>query len=458
MIDINLIKKQVKEVLEYSQNISNAKVDYLIDTWYEAKKDFINMFDNELIYGTGEKITVDLDSEQKENEINNFCDQISGAFSEYSDLISFIRRNKNDFFKNILSTAYEEDGHHIPSGIKMSKAFKEFVHNEDDLYFIQTAASRVIQESKITGYLYLSVHPLDYLSSSENNYNWRSCHALDGEYRAGNLSYMLDKSTVVCYLCGGTKKVKLPRFPESVPWNNKKWRMLLFVSDYRNALFAGRHYPFFSKNLMHEVKSQWVKSFSNGYFRRHRAWVSDTDTWSSWHDDYFKRIHYKENDYSDGFTLSSRYVPMRDGIYSMDELVTDVDNSLHYNDLLFSSCYIPYYCWYIWSDEPIHFSVGHDVKCIKCEDSYIWNHESMICDDCLNDNGYIHCGDCGEIINLDYAIYIDSEDRYVCPNCYEEYYFSCPCCGEIYHNDDAYYDEDRDAYYCRYCYNEMHGN
>ena len=28
----------------------------------------------------------------------------------------------------------------------------------------------------------------DYLSLSENAFNWRSCHALDGEYRAGNLS------------------------------------------------------------------------------------------------------------------------------------------------------------------------------------------------------------------------------------------------------------------------------
>ena len=40
------------------------------------------------------------------------------------------------------------------------------------------------------GYLYLSIHPLDYLSISETNHGWRSCHALDGEYRNGNLSYL----------------------------------------------------------------------------------------------------------------------------------------------------------------------------------------------------------------------------------------------------------------------------
>ena len=43
MINLELIKKQVKEVLEYSQGIKNAKVDYLIDTWYESKRELIEL-------------------------------------------------------------------------------------------------------------------------------------------------------------------------------------------------------------------------------------------------------------------------------------------------------------------------------------------------------------------------------------------------------------------------------
>lgn len=84
----------------------------------------------------------------------------------------------------------------------------------------------LIQEDKVTGILCLSIHPLDYLSLSENTYNWRSCHALDGEYRAGNLSYMMDNTTVVCYL-KGEDEAELPHFPAEVKWNSKKWRMLL---------------------------------------------------------------------------------------------------------------------------------------------------------------------------------------------------------------------------------------
>ena len=128
----------------------------------------------------------------------------------------------------------------VKLGMKLVKAFKFFEQDKVTLETIQNEASRLIQEDKIEGKLRVSVHPLDFLSASENTYNWRSCHALDGEYRAGNLSYMCDRSTVMVYLCTEDKK-KLPRFPASVPWYSKKWRMLLHFSDNWDMIFAGRN-------------------------------------------------------------------------------------------------------------------------------------------------------------------------------------------------------------------------
>jgi hypothetical protein len=57
-----------------------------------------------------------------------------------------------------------------------------------------------LQQNKITGRLCFSVHPLDFLSMSENNCGWRSCQALDGDFRAAALAYMIDSSTVVAYI------------------------------------------------------------------------------------------------------------------------------------------------------------------------------------------------------------------------------------------------------------------
>ena len=102
-MDIELIEKQVKKVIEYSQDIYNADVKNLIEEWYEAKRDFIEMFGDQLIYMTTNKISIDLNEEQKESKVGDLCDQIGNRFfPKYQDLIHFIYLNRSDFFKNIL--------------------------------------------------------------------------------------------------------------------------------------------------------------------------------------------------------------------------------------------------------------------------------------------------------------------------------------------------------------------
>jgi len=439
MADLKEIKNQVKEVIEYSQELSGINTDDLINQWYDAKSRFIKIFDDNLIYRTKEPVTIELSSDEKNAKLQEFFNEISSSYN-YPGLIDFIEYFQNDFFENKMSSAYHRHGYDIPAGMKLTKAYKEFVPNEKDLDAIQTIASRLIQENKITGYLCLSVHPLDYLSMSENTNKWRSCHALNGEYRAGNLSYMLDSSTIVCYLCGD-EKTKLPRFPKSVPWNSKKWRMLLFVSDDNDGLFAGRHYPFFSSALMNMVQDMWS---------HHNRWAY----WSHWHDDQIKTYDYKEWNF-DSKNLCGTYIPFNGRIYEIEDLITD-RSELHFNDLKKSSFYTPYYCW---KDSLIstktHFRIGSKVKCLKCGSRYLKDSNSMICDNCLEIKGYERCSDCEEIYPGEEMIWIDSENRYVCPSCFENYYCTCAYCGEIIRTSRAYWDENRDAYYCQSCLEEL---
>ena len=435
----NEIANQVKQVIQYSQNFNNVNVEDLMNKWEEAKSDFIRYFGGKLIYETSEKISVTINEEDQEEEIRDLLSQICEILYA-PELAEFIMENKETFFDNITSKSYKINGKKIPTGIKITKAFKYFVSDPIMLDMIQTLASRTIQKGKISGYLCLSVHPLDYLSSSENTSNWRSCHALNGDYRAGNLSYMCDKSTVVCYI-RGTDYVKLPRFPESVPWNNKKWRMLLFVSDNWNALFAGRHYPFFSEELMDKVREIWNKRLPYMPF-------------TNWHNDYFKQIHFNKHS-TDDFSTYDRYVPIQGHLYAMKKLVTDDSTKLHFNDLLNSSTYIPYYCWrqdYLNPKEPnLHFQIGSKVKCLCCNSDVLTNHESMFCPDC---DGYEVCYTCGKRIDVDYA-YRTAYGYYVCSDCYDSDFFTCCNCEGIFKYDDEIYDSSRDINVCRDCYYEL---
>ena len=259
------LKKQVHDVLKYSQHLPEVKTDGIIDEWELAKKEIIeDVFDGELIWEYPEKVVFHLSPEEREHKIIKMLDKMYYLFSDfgeyelYDTIAKFIRRNTVSFFDNKVSDNTGCDIKKVPIGMKLSKAMSYFIYHPDLLNEVQIDISRCIQEDKIEGRLCLSVHPLDYLSSSENTHNWRSCHALDGEYRAGNLSYMLDSSTIICYL-KSEEDTKLPNFPEYIPWNNKKWRVLLFLSDNWEVIFAGRQYPFSSQTgLDHLLQNQTI--------------------------------------------------------------------------------------------------------------------------------------------------------------------------------------------------------
>ena len=448
-IDTNLIKQQVKRVVSWSQGIDEPQVDELIDRWKKAK-DRIMWYLGGPIWMSREPVTVTISEEDKDKKIHDFCDYIELNFPSLSSsgLVSFIIENKEDFYNNILSHDYNLNDIHIRKGIKLTKAYKKFISDLDDLNTIQQKASTYIQEGKVTGYLCLSVHPLDYLSSSENCEDWRSCHALNGDYRSGNLAYMLDKSTIVCYLCDGKFDHNLPRFPLTVPWNSKRWRMLMYLSDDWDAIFAGRGYPFFSYELMDQAKKIWENLAMRG-------------TLSEFHNDYFQKIAFKNYQY-DNFCTEDRYVPLGHKIYNMKDLVTDYRSkgslaALFYDDLLYSTLYVPYYCWDTGiHNKTIHFTIGADVPCLECGKHSLTQSDRMLCDDCLmEDENYVKCADCGRLINMDEAIYVHGLDNYICEDCYSSDYATCHCCGDVYCINDMVYDERTCEWYCNDCWESM---
>ena len=472
---IDQIRDQVKKVIEYSQNIPDCEIDPIIDKWFEAKQDFIELFGS-TIYEVPGTITAYLDPEQQEKKFNKLLDNLYYKYKMYPNLINFFGTiNYKDFFNNIVINNYTFNNAAInknktgeiviPSGMKITKAIKFLVKDKEIVDDIQTMMSMVIQENKITGQLCFSVHPLDYLSSSENTYNWRSCHALDGEYCAGNLSYMLDKSTVICYL-KGENTAHLPRFPHDIEWNNKKWRMLLFLSDDWKSMIAGRQYPFFSKSLLDQVKTEWAKINSQLYENAHTitTYIGEDYShvvplsfncykliWSEWHNDRLTSVTFENS--AENFPLKKAYFPIAGDLYSPKRLITDVSD-LHFNDILHSSVYTPYYAWqyptygnYEYTKQ--HYTIGAEVPCPKCGYKKLYYHGSMLCKDCEKQEDRVQCDCCGRMIYIDDAIYTHYE-TYVCESCYEDEYKTCDECGDVFHIDDMCQDRSG-SWYCRGC-------
>lgn len=454
------IKSQFKEVIIASQGIPDPQIDKLFQDWASAKQRFIDLFGG-LIYEWPQQIEFTLDEEEQQSRATSFANDVYVHYHN-EELSEFIDGNIKSFFENKVS--YIPENSKVPKGTKLIKAFKYFEDDPTTLRYLQDKASQLIQENKIKGTLCFSVHPLDFLSSSENTYNWRSCHALDGEYRAGNLSYMVDDATFMVYLKGVDSIGTFNNFG-GVQWNSKKWRVLMHESEKVNLIFAGRQYPFPSKNGIDIALNIYNNLIVENKHRANDWYYTSYAKYSPWQKNYITKYPIEDH----YIKLNSRYFLYGGEILDIEDVVIEVADSLNYNDILKSTCYTePYYAIF---DDSIYkptdwiranpIRIGGAVRCLHCGEYIIHNPETMRCDDCeekfgFEENDYYgRCECCGRRIYFEDASVVGENEEYLCDACVDSECFICDECGELHYNSDANYMADPGEWYCGFCYNEL---
>lgn len=438
------IKEDFDKVIQYSQGIPEPKTERLFNIWLEKKKHFIDAFGG-LIYEYPEKVSFKLDEKAKHEKIASFIENVNFTWNN-AELAEFIEEQEEGFYNNLtIKDSKGKDCKLIKKGEKLVRAFRHFETNEKTLSDIQNEASRIIQEDRVEGTLCLSVHPLDFLSLSENTYKWHSCHSLDGDYRAGNLSYMMDDCTFICYL-KGADNVKLPLFPEDVPWNSKKWRVLMFDSIDGNLIMAGRQYPYTSTPGLNFILKEVFPKVG-----------LCADNWTDW----IQEVKSVGN-----LNLSFEYVVLGAELYPVGKFVRDAKNSCQFNDLLESPTYIPYYtCALDYYNNPktnfflTDIEIGNETYCLYCGKKIIpKGGGTMMCEECnleynIYDDTIISCDCCGRRIYIEDAY--RAGDEFLCEGCIDEYYSICDQCDEYYRNEEIFYDSETDQYLCRECLEEL---
>lgn len=462
LVDIEEIKEQFKKVISYSQKIKNPQVDELFETWYNKKLPFIKAFGNKCIYEKEEPVTFYLSDKVKSEKLNYLLEDI---YNSNRNLAYFIDANRSTFYDNKISQNFTlENGKDIDQNMKLIKAFKYFEQDEKLLRIFQDRASQIIQENMVTGKLCISVHPLDFLSSSMNTYHWRSCHALDGDYRAGNLSYMSDSCTVMCYL-KGENDTQIPLFPPDVCWNSKKWRMLIYISEDFERIFCGKPYPFMSKKGMDmsvTLLTQLLgvensfKSFSNNKITLENNII--------------KNIQVQDQNYE----LIEPYILYQGHLVPKEAFIQDEQTftPLHFNDVLYSSTYKPYYAFsykYLRSLEDImnkKIIVGNTVKCLDCGKEFLKSPHNMRCYNCetkyeeQEEDLGVYCDCCGSLIQEDscYTAISGNEYFYLCKDCLTEQCIECESCHNFFFSNEIPYNRVKNSYICNNCNNNNNIN
>ena len=150
----------------------------------------------------------------------------------------------------------------LSKGMKPMKALYKYLKyvDYDDMEAYEQFRlehSRVLNTKTIQGELVISIHPIDFMTMSDNSYNWSSCMNWTegnggGCYKIGSEEMMFSNCVVCCYL-----KTKEPFYfnnshqDEEHSWTNKKWRQLFYVT--KDIIVSGKSYPYASEEITKEL-------------------------------------------------------------------------------------------------------------------------------------------------------------------------------------------------------------
>lgn len=282
----------------------------------------------------------------------------------------------------------------IQPNCKVSKALgklSQIAGLQDEWEPVRIKISQILNQSKLNGTLHLSIHPIDYLTASVNNYDWSSCMELcSGDYRRGIIEMMNSSMVVVGYLTGSNKTFNLV---SDICPNNKKWREFFIVTPEMISGIKG--YPYWNSELEIQVIN-WIRELIAAHQDELPKQFQDV-TWI----DGVQQFRMSEKNTIKGLDHEVKFdmqcgPAMYDDFYSGETYQAIFSNkmpsfySVDYSG--FSEC----------------LACGND-----CSDGSAEPHD-MLCDSC---NDFVYCSLCGDRYNE--SELIEFNGNLLCGCCYE---------------------------------------
>ena len=280
--------------------------------------------------------------------------------------------------------------------------------------------SQILNQAKIDTTVCLSIHPLDYLTASLNNNNWRSCmHWEDGEYRRGVIEMMNSEYVIVAYFESNSEVVYPGDSDSNGTWNSKKWREFFIVNE--DFISGIKGYPYWNKNIEKFVLN-WLKELYTPYCE-----------------------YPFSNEIIDNILNEDNFLEIQDSSINTSCKIHFDCGPAMYND--FYSSYDNYYSIILstnpnfkeLSKNPFDFFYSGPSECVCCGkagDEYDFAEtESLCCNDC---HQVIYCCHCDEAIYDEENDLIYYHDRPYCAQCYD----NLPICSFC---DDELIDFDIDS-------------
>ena len=301
--------------------------------------------------------------------------------------------------------------------------------------------SQILNDKFIKGDMCFSIHPLDYITMSDNASNWESCmNWTDGGcYHVGTVEMMNSNNVICCYVEGSepfyfyknpilNNKIMIEVSDEEkelYKWNNKKWRQLFYVT--KDIIVSGKAYPYQNEMLTKTALEELRKMAKDNLHRIYSFGIEP----------------YRDMKYI--YTT-----------FSMDRIRNHIafkrckkhniifDTKGMYNDML-NDHRTTYWCIRNKVNHNKIISYSGKAPCLCCGESVLEENEEY--SDCYNERynnvntpvcwscrqKYFTCSVCGnEDTRLKhYEYYNEAGLRCtICEKCWDKFVRKCPICGE----------------------------
>lgn len=421
----NLKQEEKKNIYNYIRTYANegnepsVDVDCLLRFWVQNKEDLYKLFGNQFIVEKKVEISApkhdledklekkmwDYDDDDMYKFAHNFRSFVRNIetsadskdrvdWYDIAGLFSSSALASNKFERDTFNVIYNGKKITCQTGSKpvkmIGKLVKLFGYDEEEFEKFRLAQSLVTNARKLTGTLCLSIHPLDYMTMSDNEEGWSSCmswHEL-GCYCGGTVEMMNSPAVVVGYLKSEDDCDQCYGF-DKFSWNSKKWRQLFIVTH--NFVSSIKGYPYQNDELAFDCLNL-IKELAE-------------KNWG---------LHYEE--------------PYK---YDYDSDEASFRTNAMYND--FGTCK-HHMMRAEGFDEKISFNYSGPRVCMHCgvEEPDFYDEGQLVCDRC---NDCARCDDCGDRIRNGDGYELDG--NYYCESCYEQHVFTDPVTEESHDIDNS---------------------
>jgi hypothetical protein len=301
---------------------------------------------------------------------------------------------------------------HINRGCKVSKALGKLadIFELPGFEDFRICHSQILNQKTLGGDLTISIHPLDYMTMSDNTYGWESCMSWEqeGGYRQGTVEMMNSRSVIIAYLAGSDHM----RIGDG-NWNSKKWRQL-FVVDH-NVIAGVKDYPYHNEELGLEVV-KWLKELA----AQNLGWK------------YEDIIPYHFGDEK----IHLDYLPD-----DVNNFVPDFMSRIMYSDF---GCLDAHWMCFSSDIDPDEISAKDEWRSAYLPIPYSGNSQCMICGEinppfedesclaCEDCQERQHCDCCGETVSETWEV----DGMHLCEYCWENRVHECANCGNEHYDDD----------------------